>query len=85
MEGRILIVNNEEMILSVLSRKPFREGYSSVTARNWTIRPEDPGDLHGRESTNCNPREESNAKYQKPKVRKKCQMTKFILQKSWFI
>jgi len=34
MEGRILIVDDEEMILSVLSQRLTREGYSCVTARN---------------------------------------------------
>jgi putative nucleotidyltransferase with HDIG domain len=34
MEGRILIVDDEEMIRSVLSQRLTREGYSCVTARN---------------------------------------------------
>ncbi len=39
MEGRILIVDDEEMILSVLSQRLTREGYSCVTARNGQFDP----------------------------------------------
>ncbi len=39
MEGRILIVDDEEMILSVLSQRLTREGYSCVTAHHGQFDP----------------------------------------------
>jgi DNA-binding response OmpR family regulator len=39
MEGRILIVDDEEMIRSVLSQRLTREEYSCVTAHNGQFDP----------------------------------------------